>query len=168
MEIFPVYAIDIFPDYHHFRLNRHYFEGLFNMAHRTVSRSFIFLGIVLLALLPSLVQAQSPKKRALANVPFDFLVGSNQLPAGHYQVSMTSSSVFVLHNLDDKANAQIFTLPEGPPVEAKDSKLVFFHHRGKWVLAGLMGPNGTERLSMYLGRTAGKQDVRKDIPVQFE
>ena len=138
------------------------------MDRRMASRSLVYLGIVFLVILTSLTHAQQSKKRALANVPFDFVVGSHQLPAGRYQVTMTSSSVFVLNNLDNKANEQMFTLPDGPPVEAKDSKLVFFNHQGKWVLAGLMGPTGTERLSMYLGMTAGKQDVRKDVPVQFE
>jgi hypothetical protein len=128
----------------------------------------LYLASCMLAVCASLTHAQQPKKRAVANVPFDFFVGSRQLPAGHYQISMTSSSVFVLNNLDNKTNAQMFTLPEGPPVEPKDSKLIFFLHDGKYVLAGLAGPTGKERLSMYLGMTAGKKDVREEVPVEFQ
>jgi hypothetical protein len=140
------------------------------MQFRTVLRIVMAfcLASCILAGLADRVDAQQPKKRAVANIPFEFFVGSHQLPSGRYQISMTSSSVFVLNNLENKANAQMFTLPEGPPVEAKDSKLIFFLHDGKWLLAGLAGPNGKERLSMYLGMSAGKRDVREDVPVQFE
>src|SRR5262245_50663199 len=116
------------------------------MLYRILLRLATFLclttSILALCLNFSYAQQDQPQKRAIANVPFDFFVGSQQLPKGRYQIRMTSSSVFVMHNLENKANAQMFTLPEGPPVAAKDSKLVFFLHDGKWVLAGLMGPNG--------------------------
>ena len=140
------------------------------MQHRIVLRTVVSLCLAgcIVASLASLLHAQQAKKRAVANIPFEFFVGSHQLPAGRYQISMTSSSVFVLNNLENKANAQMFTLPEGPPVEQKDSKLIFFLHDGKWLLAGLAGPNGKERVSMYLGMSAGKRDVREDVPVQFE
>ncbi len=132
------------------------------------SVAFLMVAIFVVGVFAGAVDAQQRKPRAIANIPFDFFVGSRQLPAGHYQISMTSSSVFVLNNLDNKANAQMFTLPEGPPVEAKDSKLIFFLHDGKYVLAGLAGPTGKERLSMYFGMQAGKRDVREEVPVTIE
>lgn len=140
------------------------------MQYRSMPRLAItlYLATCILGVCANLTHAQQPKKRAVANVPFDFFVGSQQLPKGRYQISLTSSSVFVLNNLENKANAQMFTLPEGPPVDPKDSKLVFFLHEGKWVLAGLIGPTGKERLSMYFGMSAGKKDVREEVPVQFE
>src|SRR5215813_3273278 len=116
-------------------------KGL-EMQYRIVARLavFVFLASVIVGICADPIQAQQQKRRAVANVPFDFFVGSHQLPSGRYQISMTSSSVFVLNNLENKANAQMFTLPEGPPVDPKDSKLIFFLHEGKYVLAGLAGP----------------------------
>ena len=56
------------------------------MANR-VGRVFtsLFLGVLMLG---STVQAQHTERIIKANIPFDFVVGSESFPAGHYSVAL--------------------------------------------------------------------------------
>jgi hypothetical protein len=91
--------------------------------------------------------AQSLQYRLTANIPFDFSVGSEKLPAGKYWISRAQQSsgdtVVQIMSTDLHSNLIRFTIPVVASNPAKNSSLVFHRYGDEYFLAEIW-PVGSE------------------------
>ncbi len=130
----------------------------------------VFFGA--LAILLFVVVAGAPARSAVAllvNVPFDFYVGQDLLPAGAYRFELggmtpfsAKSSSLVVRGQDGNIVASIFTLPESTPWSAAQDRLLFNRYGSTYFLARI------ECLEFQAGlrRTRVEKELRaqKGIP----
>jgi hypothetical protein len=84
------------------------------------------------------VQAQSSNFRV--NIPFDFIVGSQTLPAGQYSVDQQSfTGAVILKCLDHKGAASAIGLPLPVAGAQNEKKLVFHRYTNTYFLAQVWG-----------------------------
>ncbi len=89
----------------------------------------VVLAVVLIAA-PSLC-AQSGTL-ITANVPFDFFVGNDRMPAGEYRISYYGyNDRLVIHNRTTGDILTILTYPEGLDLRGASPRLVFHSYSGK-------------------------------------
>lgn len=82
-----------------------------------------------------------------AKVPFDFNVGTTQLPAGTYTIKVDSitSSVAIQNN---RSNAKIFARGQREYPGEKNLKLMFRHVNERYFLAEIWGEQGSEGMRL--------------------
>jgi len=116
-------------------------------------------------------------KRQVADIPFQFQVGSETLPAGEYSVAASSSTGETLRISSRETNATIFRL-SSPLVgleTANKGKLVFHRYGGEYFLAEVwsagyasgrqLAKSGRERALEHDRSMVGKADARKPVEV---
>jgi hypothetical protein len=91
---------------------------------------------VTMLLLSGLTMAQTIRKTVVAQVPFEFMVGSKIIPAGECVIQTEDSNVLSVHNFDAKKSALTASY------RADDNKgnrtVMTFERRGKqYFLAGI-------------------------------
>ena len=91
--------------------------------------------------------AQSLNYRLTANIPFDFSVGGEKLPAGKYWINRAQQSngdtVVQIRSTDLHSNLVRFTIPVLAAAPAKNSSLVFRRYGDEYFLAEIW-PMGSE------------------------
>ena len=107
--------------------------------------------------------AQLPGTRASAQIPFDFIVGEQTLPAGMYEVRRLGDDPYLLRiqNVDDRRYVAIFftgILDEGDSI--RQSALVFHRYDDVYFLA--------EIRSRYEGIARELQPSREERRMQRE
>ncbi len=82
-----------------------------------------------------------------ANVPFAFNVGTTQMPAGNYTITVDSLDASVkLHNWDKSAT--IFSQGQRENPGEKNQKLVFRRVRNQYFLTEIWGEKGSEGMML--------------------
>jgi hypothetical protein len=82
-----------------------------------------------------------------ANVPFAFNVGTTQMPAGTYTITVDSlNSSIKIHNCDN--NAIIFSHAQREYPGEKSQKLVFRQARSQYFLAEIWGEQGSDGMML--------------------
>ena len=87
--------------------------------------------------------AQLPGTRTSAQIPFDFMVGEQTLPAGMYELRRIGNDPYLLciQNVDDSRNVMIFNtslLDDGDSI--RQSALVFHRYGDSYFLAEIRSP----------------------------
>jgi hypothetical protein len=96
----------------------------------------IFSMLILAVALAAVAAHANPASGLKANIPFDFSVGGNTLPAGVYTVTpMSTSSVLLIRREDCRAGAMVRT--DGMYAEQiqDQTKLVFHRYGNQYFLA---------------------------------
>lgn len=89
----------------------------------------VALAVVLLAVPNLYAQAGT---FITANVPFDFFVGNDRMPAGEYRVAYYGDSDrLVIHNRNTGDIVTILSYPEGLDLRGANPRLVFHSYYGK-------------------------------------
>jgi len=130
--------------------------------------SFLFLPALVLVMAVCGALAQS-QKTAHANIPFDFWIGGNRLPAGDYVIEhLESTSYLYFRNMDGKSAQDVYTLPMDD-VAAKDgeSQLVFELRNANHYLYGGWGPFGRRVVVSESSRPAPAGENRAVVPIEF-
>ena len=85
--------------------------------------------------------------RIVVTVPFDFIVGTTQLPSGDYTVTESSSApgVVVIASADGEHMAQVLTLLSAASDEAIAPSLVFERYEGKYFLSKVVSRDDSGR-----------------------
>jgi len=91
-----------------------------------------FLG---LGLLLAVSAANAQEARVKANVPFDFVVGDQVMPAGEYIVGPAGSLGQAIAIRSENATDTALTMPCSLSGPSKDSKLVFHAVAGRYFLS---------------------------------
>lgn len=93
-------------------------------------------GLIGLALAIVLLAAPSVYAQAgtfiTANVPFDFFVGNDRMPAGEYRIAYYGNhDRLVIHNRTSGDIITLLTYPEGRDIPGASPRLVFHSYYGK-------------------------------------
>ena len=91
-----------------------------------------FLG---LGLLLAVSAANAQEARVKANVPFDFVVGDQVMPAGEYIVGPAGSLGQAIAIRSENGTDTALTMPCSLSAPSKDSKLVFHAVAGRYFLS---------------------------------
>ncbi len=121
---------------------------------------FGILSLVAMSLLLSAtgVYAQNYVK---ANVPFDFKVGSAQLPAGTYEIKVdNASSGAITIRSDDTSAAAISTARREHP-RSTNAKLVFHRVANQYFLAEVW--NGPDSEGLIVPTSKQEKDLEKEL-----
>jgi hypothetical protein len=112
-----------------------------------VARSIQILAAALVAAAAAPAYAQTDE--VIATVPFNFVVGTEHLPAGKYIVRPASEdlSVVLIESADGRGSAFALTIANGGPnITAPAAPGLTFEIRGaEHVLAGVVEGDGSER-----------------------
>lgn len=105
-----------------------------------ISRSIlsIFAGLVLLATLTAQSAAARTSSSLVVQIPFDFQVAGNRLPAGQYLIersTLFSAEGLSLRNVDKKHSAFVLTSTVKSNLRQSGSRLVFNRYKGQYFLS---------------------------------
>lgn len=128
----------------------------------TTALALIITGIILGA--APLVSAQTAA-RLYVNVPFDFVAGHRQLPAGRYTVRRIrndSETALLILSEDGRKAATVITSAAG--VAARQAKLTFRQYGDRHFLAGIWVP-GTAG-GRELPRSKQERNLRRELSEQ--
>ena len=100
-------------------------------------RSLVVAGLVVLTFLASTRVAQAQDHLIVVKVPFDFMAGSANLPAGDYTVKTAAATTSVLMISRADANDTAFVAANAAQSAdvQKETKLVFNRYGGRYFLS---------------------------------
>ena len=119
-------------------------------------RVLIALTLFAVLMVPA-TQAQSIWK---AEIPFDFAVGNNWLPAGEYQIKPTTEKVILIQSQDARSSALAMTIGGQAGKPSDVGKLVFNRYGDQYFLSKIWTPfsnTGRELTESRLEREVAAQ-----------
>ena len=107
---------------------------------------------------------QLPGTRMSAQIPFDFIVGEQTLPAGTYELRRLGNDPYLLciRNVDDSRNVMIFNtslLDDGDSI--RQSALVFHRYGDIYFLAEIWSPY--EGIARELHPSEQERSMERDL-----
>ena len=120
------------------------------------------IGILSLVVMSMLLNAPTvyAQSYAKANVPFDFKVGSAQLPSGTYEVmEMGHANLVMVHNHETSSSAMAISRHEYP--RDTNARLVFHRVGGQYFLAEIWRGPGTGGLIVPTSKQ--EKELEKEV-----
>jgi len=115
------------------------------------------LSLVVVSLLLN-VNGAYAQSGAQANVPFAFNVGSSQLPAGSYRITLEDGlGLFMIAN--STTGARILSLGQREYSGDKSRKLVFQHLGNRYFLTQIWGEQGSAGLKLQAPKPQTKLEI---------
>jgi len=115
------------------------------------------LSLVAMSLLLN-VNGAYAQSGAQANVPFAFNVGSSQLPAGSYRITLEDGlGLFMIAN--STTGARILSLGQREYSGDKSRKLVFQHLGNRYFLTQIWGEQGSAGLKLQAPKPQTKLEI---------
>ena len=107
--------------------------------------------------------AQDPPRHAVADIPFDFYIAGNKLPAGHYTLDVIAPTYVLLRSQDGKTQQDLYFLQTAAPGNVKiPSKIIFAVRDGKNYFSAVWSWYGKAQLTSF---TPKPTDQTKDVPM---
>lgn len=78
--------------------------------------------------------------RLVADIPFDFVVSNQRMPAGEYSISQPHSAIVVLHSADHKSTASVITNGKQASKTPSTGKVVFKRYGDQYFLSSVWTP----------------------------
>jgi hypothetical protein len=125
------------------------------------SRSFAVLTLLTLVWAVPLVYAQS-SSRMTANIPFNFTVGSQPLPAGQYSVKPLSQAAVLVQGEDSRSAAIVLTMAAQSSKTQQVGKLVFNRYGDQYFLAQIWTP--ATNTGRVLPKSRLEREIAKNVP----
>jgi hypothetical protein len=119
--------------------------------------------VTLIMVLPGLLAAQSPPTRATIDVPFDFYISGNKLPAGQYSLDRIIPTYGMLRSKDGKVQQDLYFIQTAVPEKNPPLKVIFELRDGKYYFAEIWSWYGKSQLSSF---TPNAKDPTKDVPLK--
>lgn len=92
--------------------------------------------VVVLAFATAVVSANAQSNRVVADIPFEFSVGSKTLPAGEYSAKASDTGCTIMvQSADEKDSAIRLTNSITPPNSKTHARLVFHRYGQRYFLA---------------------------------
>jgi hypothetical protein len=79
--------------------------------------------------------AQEPARTGTADIPFDFYIAGNNLPADQYTLKIVAPAYVLLRSKDGKTQQDLYFLQTASPGKNPPSKIVFTLRDGEYYLA---------------------------------
>jgi hypothetical protein len=133
------------------------------------------IGTLSLVVLSLLLNATGAYAQAIAksDVPFAFMVGSRQLPAGRYVVSTDGFASITIRSADTGASVMSLVRAESPSNQTP--KLVFHHLGNQYLLAEVWGVEGragmivpTSNLEKELEMASGSSKTAEKVVIALK
>ena len=118
------------------------------------------LTLVVMTVLISVTGAYA-QSYAKANVPFDFKVGSAQLPAGTYEIKVDDSSAGAILIRSDQTSAGAMATARRESPRKTNAKLVFDHVGNQYFLAEIWRSSDTE--GMIVPTSKQEKELKKEL-----
>jgi len=106
--------------------------------------------------------AQAPPRTATADIPFDFYIAGNKLPAGQYSLDLIAPTYVLLRSKDGKTQQDLYFLQTAVAGKNNPSKIVFAVREGKYYFAEVWSTFGRAQLTSFTSRPG---DQTKDVPM---
>ncbi len=119
--------------------------------------------LILIMILPGLLAAQSKPTRGIIDVPFDFYISGEKLPAGQYTLDRIIPTYGMLRSKDGKVQQELYFIQTAVPVKDSPLKVVFALRDGKYYFAEIWSWYGKSNLSSF---TPNASDQTKDVPLK--
>jgi hypothetical protein len=121
------------------------------------------IGILSLVAISLMLNAAGAYAQSMvkANVPFDFKVGSAQLPAGHYEIKVDSASAAAIMVQNDEGNGGALSNARREPARDTQAKLVFHKVGNQYFLAEIWRSSWSE--GMILPTSKQEKELEKEL-----
>ena len=119
--------------------------------------------VTLIMVLPGLIAAQSQPTRGTIDVPFDFYISGQKLPAGQYTLDRIVPTYVMLRSKDGKVQQDLYFIQTATPVKNPPLKVIFALRDGKYYFAEVWSWYGKAQLSSF---TPSASDQAKDVPLK--
>jgi len=131
------------------------------------TRALVMAGMMALTVLATTRVAEA-QKAVVVNIPFDFVAGSTQLPAGEYTVSVSTPthSVILISRKDATASAFISTNAAVSAMPQTESKLIFNRYGDRYFLAQVWQEGYAQ--GRQLLKSAREKEVAQTADLQTE
>ena len=96
-----------------------------------------------------------------ANIPFNFVVGDQQLPSGEYQVKQLQSGVVQVQGRATRSSATVLTMSTQAAQIPNVGKLVFNRYGDQYFLSKIWAP------SSGTGHELRKSRLEREVAVNF-
>lgn len=106
--------------------------------------------------------AQEPPRTGKADIPFDFYIAGNKLPAGPYTLSIIAPTYVLLRSKDGKTLQDLYFLQTAVAGKNPPSKIIFAVRNGKYYFAEIWSYLGKSQLTSF---TSQPGDQTKDVPL---
>ena len=125
--------------------------------------SLLFMSLLLV----KIANSQPEITIAKVSIPFDFWIGAKKFPAGDYTLDSAGPTFVSFRSSDGKVNEAVPTLLYADPVKKNEARLVFIRRNGKYYLSELWGTLGKRTMTADFGRTAQKDDHRREVQLTY-
>ena len=133
------------------------------MTKRMIKSLTMLTIVVALSLATAVMSADAQvSTKLVANIPFEFIVGNNEMSAGQYDIDRLTSGGMAIRIRDSK-NGKSTTRLTSPIVKTtapERGKLVFHRYGNSYFLAEVWragDPNGRQLVKSSLERNAGRE-----------
>jgi len=115
---------------------------------KSVAKGFITAAVLAIAIIAAGVsaQAQSLQYKLTANIPFDFSVSNQKLPAGKYLIGraqeVNGDTVVQIKSIDGKSIANRFSIPIVTFKSKKHGELIFHRYGDQYFLSEVWPSGG--------------------------
>ena len=131
---------------------------------KNVFAKMVLLAVMIVIAASVSANAQSLNYRLTANIPFDFSVAGQKLPAGKYLINRAQVSdgdmVIQIRSTDGRSNVTRLTIPVTAHREAKNGILVFNRYGDEYFLSEVWPAGGETGRELHKSR-AERELARK-------
>jgi hypothetical protein len=123
------------------------------------------LGIIsccLIMLLGSLALAQDHPRSGTADIPFDFYISGNKMPAGQYTLSIVVPTYATIRSKDGKLQQDLYFFQIATAKKKPESKIIFNLRDGQYYFSQVSTWLGRSQLTSF---TPKSSDQTKEIPL---
>jgi hypothetical protein len=134
------------------------------MAKQMIKGLTMLMLLATLSLVTAVVSANGQSSnRQVANIPFEFVVGDKEMPAGKYQVATANATGGTLKILGITNTNSAFrlsnTITQAQPVE--QGKMVFHRYRNQYFLAEVW--TAGERQGRQLTKCSAEKAIEREL-----
>ena len=129
------------------------------------NRGLTRMGIVsccLIALLCGVASAQDHPRSGTIDVPFDFYIAGNKMPAGQYSLDLVVPTYATIRSRDGKLQQDLYFFQIASPGRKRLSQIVFNLRDGKYYFSQVWSWLGKSQLNSF---TPKSSDQTKDVPL---
>jgi hypothetical protein len=120
------------------------------------------IGYCVIALLCPLASAQDHPRSGTIDVPFDFYIAGNKMPAGQYSLDLVVPTYATIRSKDGKLQQDLYFFQIASPGKNKLSQVVFNLRDGKYYFSQVWSWLGKSQLNSF---TPQSTDQTKDVPL---
>jgi hypothetical protein len=124
-----------------------------------------WLGIVsyfVVALVCGPASAQGHPRSGTSDVPFDFYIAGNKMPAGQYTLDIVAPTYVTIRSKDGKLQQDLYFFQTASPGKNPESKLLFSLRDGTYYFSGISSWLGKSQLTSF---TPHPGDQIKEVPL---